>query len=97
MAKKNFTAKVAEFVNGSNGNGSTAELESQITFPASLYKVSIDRDGETRVQFDVPRSALGDVVQLSALTDCGLEITVRVTSKQGRLPMGDDAPDEDEE
>ena len=66
-----------------------------VTFPASLYKIAIDADGGARIQLDVPKSALGDVVQMSALTEALLEVTVNV--KQQQLSFDNGKKNEDEE
>lgn len=60
----------------------------ELTFKATLYTTRTDREGETRVQLDVPKSDLEAMAQLMALTETPLEITVRVVAKQ--LSFGED-------
>lgn len=91
MQKKNFSAGALP----TRANGKTDEVGASVTFPASLQNVNIKDDGSVQVKFEVPRSALGEVVTLSALVEAGLSVTVRVTSKQGTLPM-DGGSDGDE-
>jgi hypothetical protein len=69
-----------------------------VTFQASLYNIRINSDGDARIQFDVPMSHLGDVVQMSALTDALLEITVNVKAQQSKLDfVGSKAHELDED
>jgi hypothetical protein len=78
---------------GANRRGSN-----MVVFQASLYNIRINSDGDARIQFDVPMSHLGDVVQMSALTDALLEITVNVKAQQSKLDfVGSKAHELDED
>jgi hypothetical protein len=69
-----------------------------VTFPASLFKVTINADGSARIQYDVPHSALGDMIQMSALTEALLEVTVTVKAQQSKLDfVGSKAHELDED
>lgn len=52
-------------------------------FSATLYKVSTDSDGATRLQLDVPLEDLDKVVPLAALNGKLLSVEVSVDPSNG--------------
>lgn len=51
-------------------------MNEQIGFIASLHKVQIDREGESRITLTVPLSHRAKVMELSELTEVALHVVV---------------------
>jgi hypothetical protein len=52
--------------------------ESSISFHGSLWRVSTDHDGESRICFAIPLSDLQKVLKIGELTQRLLTVTVQV-------------------
>jgi len=51
---------------------------SEITFIASLHKIQIDREGESRITLTIPMSEREAVLAISMLTETALRVVVAV-------------------
>ena len=47
-----------------------------IVFSAIVYRITTDKEGESRVQFNVPKSDLMEVMKVMACTETLLKVTV---------------------
>ncbi|HLE87448.1 MAG TPA: hypothetical protein VI727_07265 [Candidatus Brocadiaceae bacterium] len=56
---------------------------SKITFTASLHKVQIDREGESRITLTIPMSEREAVLAVSMLTETALRVKIDIDENQG--------------
>ena len=55
---------------------------SEITFIASLHKVQIDREGESRITLTIPMSEREAVLAVSMLTETALKVKIDISGNQ---------------
>lgn len=59
-----------------------------IVFPATLHRKVEDHEGEVTLTLKVPKSAMLEMAQLSALYETALNIRVTVGARQGKMEFG---------